>query len=291
MATSTAERRSTPKQKSTHLPEGAVRPSFPVRRMDYAFEDMPRYWCANDPALTHFFTGLSLLFPEGESYFVRSVRALRDKVAANPQLDKDIGSFIGQEAMHSKEHHAFHVSARKFGLNPDSLEAFTGTVLKFIERRFSRKSNLLVTTGLEHYTAVHVVSMMESVNELMTDETVRNLWLWHSVEETEHKAVAFDMYEYLYGSGPLAYAQRVAVFAFSLAMITGFTFSYTGVLMKRDGQLGNFKSWKNLAALAREQYPIMIPKFLQYLRPGFHPNQTDESELVAMTKKKIGLTA
>lgn len=291
MAATPLARRYPSPQKSAPLPEGGVKASFPVRRMDYVFEDMPRYWCANDPALTHFFTGLSLLFPEGESYFVRSVRALREQVAANPQLDKDIGSFIGQEAMHSKEHHAFHGSAQQFGLNPASLESFTGTVLKFIEKRFSKKSNLLVTTGLEHYTAVHVVSMMESVNELMTDTTIRNLWLWHSVEETEHKAVAFDMYEYLYGSGPLAYAQRVAVFAFSLAMITGFTFGYTGVLMRRDGQLGNLKSWKNLAALAVQQYPIMIPKFLQYLRPGFHPNQTDESALVASTKEKIGLTA
>lgn len=290
MTASSTERR-TPRQKSVHQPAGAVRPSFPVRRMDYDFADMPRYWCGNDPALTHFFTGLSLLFPEGESYFVRSVRALREQVAANPQLDKDIGSFIGQEAMHSMEHHAFHVSARKFGLDPDSLEAVTGKVLKFVEKRFSKKSNLLVTTGLEHYTAVHVVSMMESVNELMTDETVRNLWLWHSVEETEHKAVAFDMYEYLYGSGPLAYTQRIAVFGFSFAMITAFTFVYTGVLMKRDGQLGNFKSWKNLAALAGKQYPIMIPKFLRYLRPDFHPNETDERELVAKTKHRIGIVA
>lgn len=290
-ATSPVKRRSPLKQPAARPAEGGVRSSFPVRRMDYAFEDMPRYWCGNDPALTHYFTGLSLLFPEGESYFVRSVRALRNKVAANSQLDKDIGSFIGQEAMHSKEHHAFHVSARKFGLDPDSLEAFTGTALKFIEKRFSRKSNLLVTTGLEHFTAVYVVAMMESVNELMTDETVRNLWLWHSIEETEHKAVAFDMYEYLYGSGPLAYAQRVAVFVSSLALITVFSFTYTGILMARDGQLGNMRSWGNLAALAMKHYPVMIPKLLQYMRPGFHPDQTDERELVATTKRKIGLAS
>jgi len=42
---------------------------------------------------------------------------------------------------------------------------------------------------------VLVVEMMKNVNELMTDTTIRNLWLWHSVEETEHKAVGYDMYE------------------------------------------------------------------------------------------------
>lgn len=52
---------------------------------------------------------------------------------------------------------------------------------------------------------------MQSVNELMTDNTIRNLWLWHSVEETEHKAVAFDLYQHLYGNGLDAYIPRVAV--------------------------------------------------------------------------------
>ncbi len=196
--------------------------SFPVRRMDYEFQDMPKYWCNNEPTFTHYFTGLSTLFPEGESYFVRSVRALRDKVKSNPKLDRDIGAFIGQEAMHSKEHHAFHVSAQQYGLDPESLEKVTGIILKAIEQIFPKKWNLLVTVGLEHYTAVLVVEMMKNVNELMTDTTIRNLWLWHSVEETEHKAVAYDMYEYLYGKGLDAYIPRVAIFTFSLVLITAF---------------------------------------------------------------------
>lgn len=159
-----------------------IKPSFPVRRMDYQFEVMPRYWFDHDPALTHYFTGLSTLFPEGESYFVRSVRALRSKLDTHSQLNKDIGAFIGQEAMHSKEHHAFHISARQFGLDPDSLENMTGTLLKFIEKRFSKKWNLLVTVGMEHYTAVLVESMMTHVHKNIIDKSIRDLWLWHSIE-------------------------------------------------------------------------------------------------------------
>lgn len=276
-------------QKPLHQPAATASSSFPVRRMDYGFESVPRYWCADDPALTHFFTGFSLLFPEGEAYFVRAVRALRGKVEAGSQLDKDIGSFIGQEAMHSKEHHAFHVSARKYGLDPDSLEAVTGNVLKLLEKYLSKKSNLLITVGLEHYTAVMGTRMMESVNELITEDTIRNLWLWHSVEETEHKAVAFDMYQNIYEPSIMSYAHRVAAFGFALTLVTGLSYANTTVLMKRDGQLKNIKSWKNLASLGLKQYPVILPKLLQYLRPGFHPNQIDEAALVAATKKRIGL--
>ncbi len=264
--------------------------SFPVRRMDYEFQDMPKYWCNNEPTFTHYFTGLSTLFPEGESYFVRSVRALRAQVKNDQQLDRDIGAFIGQEAMHSKEHHAFHQSAQQYGLDPESLEKMTGIVLKAIERTFPKKWNLLVTVGLEHYTAVLVVEMMKDVNELMTDETIRNLWLWHSVEETEHKAVAYDMYEYLYGKGLDAYIPRIAIFTFSLAMITVMSTLYQVVLLKRDRQLFNLNSWRKFMHHGREKYKVFIPKFLDYYRFDFHPNDTDESEIVAQTKIKIGLS-
>ena len=82
---------------------------------------------------------MSTLFPEGEAYFVRSVRALRHQIQDNPQLDKDIGAFIGQEAMHSKEHHAFHQSAEQFGLDPASLENATGLILKTLEKLLGKK--------------------------------------------------------------------------------------------------------------------------------------------------------
>lgn len=272
------------KTNSTRLPA-----SFPVRRMDYNFENTPKYWCANDPAMTHYFTGLSTLFPEGESYFVRSVRALREHAKLNEALDREISAFIGQEAMHSKEHHAFHISAQQHGLNPESLEKITGIVLKGLEKIFSKKWNLLVTVGLEHYTAVLVVSMMETVNEYMTDKTIRDLWLWHSVEETEHKAVAFDLYEYLYGNGLNAYFPRVTIFTLSLILITGLSTIYQIVLMKRDKQLSNLKTWQNFFSFAAKQYKTFIPKFFEYYRYDFHPNQTNEKDLVATTKIKLGI--
>lgn len=272
------------KTNSTRLPA-----SFPVRRMDYNFENTPKYWCANDPAMTHYFTELSTLFPEGESYFVRSVRALREHAKLNEALDREISAFIGQEAMHSKEHHAFHISAQQHGLNPESLEKVTGIVLKGLEKIFSKKWNLLVTVGLEHYTAVLVVSMMETVNEYMTDKTIRDLWLWHSVEETEHKAVAFDLYEYLYGNGLNAYFPRVTIFTLSLILITGLSTIYQIVLMKRDKQLSNLKTWQNFFNFAAKQYKTFIPKFFEYYRYDFHPNQTNEKNLVATTKIKLGI--
>jgi len=74
--------------------------AFPVRRQDFEFEQVPRYWVNGDAFMTHVFNGMSALFPDGERFFVASVRAVREAVN-DPQLQKDISAFIGQEAMHA----------------------------------------------------------------------------------------------------------------------------------------------------------------------------------------------
>ena len=67
--------------------------SFPVRRMDFEFGEVPRYWANGDAALTHFMTALSALFPEGEQFFVNSTRAVRnDPKLADPRLQKEIST-------------------------------------------------------------------------------------------------------------------------------------------------------------------------------------------------------
>lgn len=262
--------------------------SFPVRRMDYEFQRVQKYWCNNDPIFTHYFTGLSTLFPEGEAYFVRSVRCFRKQIK-NYELDQDIGAFIGQEAMHSKEHHAFHQSAKKYNLDPESLEKITGIVFKTIEKYFPKKWNLLLTLGIEHYTAVLVSYMMSDVNKMITDDTIRNLWLWHSIEEIEHKSVVFDLYQEIYGNKLNAYVPRVLIYTFGLVLVTMLTHISHISLIKSDKQLFNLKSWKNFLVFGAKSYSIFIPKLLEFYRFDFHPNDTNESELVELTKKKISL--
>lgn len=266
-----------------------LKPSFPVRHMNYAFEKTKRYWMADDPISTHYFTSLSLLFPEGEKYFVNSVRAVRDLVKNNPQLEKDIGAFIGQEAMHSKEHHAFHAAARKYNLDPDSLEKNVGVILKKYFTFRSKKLNLAITAGLEHFTAVLVVEMMAEISHHMTDDTIRHLWLWHSIEETEHKAVAFDVYQEIYGTDMSAYFPRVAMFSLGVVMLLAIQTDMMVRLIVRDKQFGNIKSWAKFASTIGIGFPLLIPKFLKYYSPNFHPNDTDETRLVAETKLRIGL--
>lgn len=57
--------------------------SFPVRRMNFDFNDVPEYWMNGSAGLTHFMTALSALFPDGEKFlsirFVQYATILQSK--------------------------------------------------------------------------------------------------------------------------------------------------------------------------------------------------------------------
>ena len=64
------------------------------RRMRFSFEadGLPKYWYAQSPSLTHFFNALSAVFPDGERYFIDSVRAFED-VVSDPELAAKVRAF------------------------------------------------------------------------------------------------------------------------------------------------------------------------------------------------------
>jgi len=96
--------------------------NIPPRRLDFEFStDSERYYYDNNPFLSTFLTTLSSLFPAGESFFVESVRHYRERIT-DPVLKAQVAGFIGQEAMHSKEHQGFNDMATRQGYPVDKLD-------------------------------------------------------------------------------------------------------------------------------------------------------------------------
>lgn len=65
-----------------------------------------RWWHNGDPVATAFYNALSLSFPQGEAYFVQSVRHYLQELS-EPLLSQ-ASAFAQQEAHHSREHMAFN---------------------------------------------------------------------------------------------------------------------------------------------------------------------------------------
>src|SRR5437588_1242915 len=176
----------------------------PTRRISFeaSLQEVPKHFAAGgDLILSHVAAGLSAVFPDGEDFFVRSVRHFRDQIT-DPGLKRQVAGFIGQEAMHGREHRAFNDRLDQLGYPTKRFERFTKKGLELRERLLPPASNLAATAALEHFTATlaELVLSNPEVRDLFGHDEVRNLFLWHALEESEHKAVAFDVYKAIGGT-------------------------------------------------------------------------------------------
>jgi len=267
--------------------------AFPVRRQDFEFGEVPRYWVNGDAFMTHVFNGMSALFPDGERFFVASVRAVRDAVN-DPQLQKDISAFIGQEAMHAKEHEKFNRGAVENGYDLKALEGWTRKFLAVADLPglSNKKVRLAATVALEHFTGILSAQLLRRDDIVESiDESMRNLWMWHCVEENEHKAVAFDTYKLVYGEGAVNYAIRMGTMLLATMLIMVAIHAFVAELLRQDGKLFSSKEWGNgLAQLwgRTGMFKQIIPEFFDYFKPGFHPWDHDTEFLLKRYRKRMG---
>src|SRR3954467_11582874 len=176
----------------------------PTRRISFAdsLAELPKHFAGDGDLLaSHITAGLSAVFPDGEDFFVRSVRHFRDEID-DPALKRQVAGFIGQEAMHGREHRAFNDRLAELGYPTKKIERFTKWGLELRERIAPPKANLAATAALEHFTATlaELVLTDEATRQQFGHEAVRDLFVWHALEESEHKAVAFDVYKAVGGT-------------------------------------------------------------------------------------------
>ena len=69
-----------------------------------SLQRIPKHYAAEgDLIMSHVVAVLSATFPDGEDFFVRSVRHYRDQLT-DPELKRQVAGFIGQESVHGREH-------------------------------------------------------------------------------------------------------------------------------------------------------------------------------------------
>ena len=111
-----------------------------------------------------------------------------------------------------------------------------------------------------------------------SDPKMRVLFNWHFAEEIEHKRVAFDVYEYIYGSYPLRILSAMLVFPLFYSLNTAGTL----YLLWQDRQLFCLRTWKDFARFLFKNGAFLhtLRSVWEYLKPGFNPSQVDDYALV-----------
>ncbi|WP_191488027.1 metal-dependent hydrolase [Pseudomonas sp. FEN] len=257
---------------------------FPVRRDVHV--DLPaeraKDWHAHGPWVTHFFNALSLLFPSGELFFMDSVRHYRGQVH-DPELRRQIQGFLGQEAMHSREHLRYNDMLQGAGLPAHKLDRRLRMILDFQKKHFPPAVNLGITIALEHYTAMLADLLLRDPSRFDDSvESYRQMWMWHALEETEHKSVAFDVWNSALKPGPRRYLIRIGTMLSTTLMFWLVVFDFHVRLLIADRKAGHhLKGWWSMTRylLGRHGvFPRIALPWLAYFKPGFHPWDHDNRE-------------
>jgi len=262
----------------------------PTRRISFeeSLQAIPKHFGADGDLVTsHVAAGLSAVFPDGEDFFVRSVRHFRDQIE-DPQLKRQVAGFIGQEAMHGREHRAFNDRLAQLGYPTKQVERFTKWGLELRERIAPAKANLAATAALEHFTATlaELVLTDEQTRESFGHPAVRDLFVWHALEESEHKAVAFDVYKAVGGTERMrVWTMNALRYGFVVGMF--FQVSVSLLFDRATYKRGNLrKSWKQF-----RKSPVVSRKvwdqLKDYNRPDFHPDDSDTTELVERWRAEL----
>lgn len=252
-----------------------------ARNVSFDFDPnvVPQWWFKGNPVLTHAANGLHLVFPEGERFFIRSVRHFESRIE-DPILRSRVRGFFGQEARHGHEHARSFDMLRAQGYDvSEFLEDYAAKV-KRIEDRSPPILRLAVTVALEHLTATLGENALRDPYLENMHPRMRALLKWHAAEEIEHKSVAYDVYLAVGGG----YFVRVIGMAFGLALLMHFWRRGMRALLRMERlDRTAFASYRDEAQRDRPKLVWRLFKraVLDYLKPGFHPDQRDNYPLAA----------
>jgi uncharacterized protein len=142
--------------------------------------------------------------------------------------------------------------------------------------------------ALEHYTAM--------LADLLLANTARNIggsvegytqmWLWHALEETEHKSVSFDVWNVSIQPGLKRYLMRTGTMLATTVLFWIIVFDYHTALMRahsrRQGKVtGKWQLIKFLFGPRHGVFPGIALEWLRFFKPSFHPWDQDNRRHLA----------
>lgn len=195
---------------SSSTPENV---SIERRRTGLRFEgfgDMP-HWDNISISEQVFLDTFSCYLPLGEHFFIDSVRFFQDKIH-NDRLREEVKNFIYQEAQHSISHQSFNNALYAKNRLARFSELYAWVFTKFVRLFTTKRFQLSITTAVEHFTALISNVLLNYADGLLNKNISPSgiMWIWHAIEETEHKSVAFDVFMEVTPNKYWAYLLRIA---------------------------------------------------------------------------------
>lgn len=247
-----------------------------VRKMQFEFaDDLPIVFIEDDPFMSYVFVGTWMLLPYLEPYLMKSMRAALPSVR-DPKLERDLQQFCAQEGQHYQQHARANDVIRTHKPGFAGLkgieEQIAAEYRSFLESK-SLRFNLAYAEGFEAITAASSRAQMESGLFDHMRGPLRELMLWHIMEELEHRTVAFEVYEHVCGG----YFYRLFVGLWAQWHFMSRGMRLANCMMQADPESfaaasGWRSRWKRLRRNLR-YVRFALPKIASIYMPWYNPRR------------------
>lgn len=259
-----------------------VEPTLEQRRIPFHFpDDLDPVWIPENPELSAMVNGGSLVMPYLEPFLIRTLREA-SALIRDDALRIQAAGFNAQEGQHFRTHRRFNdvLKAVRYPELSEIEDAMTQSYAR-LDRRPLR-TRMAYTAGFESMTMGLTRWLVESRCRLFrgADSTVTSFVLWHMVEETEHKRVAYDVYQHLFGGSLSGYwARMIGVFHGSLDALR---FSMRGYkqILKKEGRWQQPGPRLRLAKNISDFVIHVAPYLLRAALPGHNPRSEKDPQWV-----------
>jgi predicted metal-dependent hydrolase len=257
--------------------------SMPIpRKIAFAFpDDIDPQWIPGKPELAAMMNGASLTMPYLEPFLIRSVREASQQIN-DEWLSEQGRAFNTQEQHHFQAHRRFNelLKSKRYP-ELEQIEREMQTSYARLSTR-SLRTKMAYTAGFESMTLGVTKWLIEKRVELFkgADPRVVSFVLWHMVEETEHKCVAYDIYQATFGHGFRAYlARALGVFHGSFDVMRYSMCGYKAIL-QHEGLWSQLRSRLRLAGHLSDFIRHVGPYLLRAALPGHSPRREKDPQWV-----------
>ena len=254
---------------------------IPVRKMVFELPTADNFepkWAANNALLSYTTTGVSLYVHWLEPFLVKSLQRVLHEVK-DEKLHEEVDRFCKQEAQHYRQHQRFNEPILAQGY-PGLKERFARLKADFDGWLAGKGDRWCVgfVEGFEAYTTKSAIGALESTifDHPATDPRFGELFKWHLTEEIEHRNVAFDVYEQLYGD----YLFRVKMCWIAQWHIWNFCMDCVRIMSAYDRQRFD-ESYAVNPALRWIATVAVQPMFFSTYLPGYTPHKLPVPEAAA----------
>ena len=202
---------------------GVAMTDLQIRRVPFRFdESTPYQWLPANPDFGHLLNGISVIAVAFETYIVSVVRQAFDLIP-DAEVAEEADAFLRQEAQHARAHR-LHLRA---------LAAQHPGVKGVLDDAVAAYDALLDAEPLEFHLA-YIADLEATFTPLFTmmlnnratlfepgDDRVASLFLWHFVEEVEHRSSALRIYDAVVGKPWYRLRVMPRVFGHAEGVFTG----------------------------------------------------------------------